>query len=482
MKSSLLGFVVVLVLGRNVVVGFSCRGWSSCPSCLFLKKGDVNRDVFVYNETLLSKDGMRYSDEPKDSKRRKQREESTSTTLSDQSRKTSNQHEELAQCLLDPVTTIQDVRRIKHESNINDWMQQAVRTVDRPFCKWSVKSQIDFVKVLQDFQAYESIMLFLCHLGKPSVKVCTTAMFSMALSVGHRHLAAEILDLMDEQEVQPTTLTFIALLGSIDGAKATSQIMKRIENYKDVQLSAEVYNSAIFACKRKAAPNDTSNDWQTALNLLQTMRRKRIQPTVKTYHATLQVLAGTGQVQMAKSIMQQLLSTPNIKPDDRVWAAAMNVCADALDYKGAIDFINQMQATGHRPNLMHASILLKAFALSGQDDMSLCALEMMTRLDNNTTNGDNALAFYLPRISPDLIALNTIISACAKAGNIQGALAVVDRMKDGEFQDPITGKIISPDRISYHNILSSCKNPETAMLVVKEVRSTRLCEKNPFKP
>jgi pentatricopeptide repeat protein len=376
--------------------------------------------------------------------------------------------------ILDTDHVFEKVRWIRNGKDIDSWINEIVQRADNPFDGWNVKSQIEFVKLLQSYHAYPAILLFLRRMGTPNVKVCTTAMFAVALSAEYRYLAMEILDFMDAQNVPPTSLTFIALLGSVDGAKATSKTMKRIEKYKDVQLSAEVFNSAIFACKRKAEEENNSdkndlNDWQMALNWLQLMRRKRIQPTVKTYHAILQVLSGTGQVQVAKSIMQQLLNTPDIQPDDRVWAAAMNVCAEALDYQGTIDFINEMQASGHRPNLLHASILLKALALSGQAEMSLQVLDMMRRGEEEGNVADSSLPFRLPRISPDRIALNTIISACAKTDNIVAALSIVERMKDGEFQDPIGGKTIYPDLISYHNILKSCRSPETAMQIVKEV-------------
>ncbi len=456
-----------------MVVGFTSWGWARSPAYLLLASEKITHDLSAFNETVVLGEAIRSSDVFTNRRRKitsEKKNAKKTLPIVGQKNQGSNEEDDFSECLRDPAKAIQKVRKIRHVKDIHTWMQEVVRNgAERPFGRWSVKAQIDFVKVLQDYQAYEPIMFFLRHVGKASVKVCTTAIFSMALSSDHRYLASEILDFMEEQKVRPTSLTFIALLGSIDGAKATSQMMKRIESYKDVQLSAEVFNSAIFACKRKGKENDESNDWQTALNLLQVMRRKRIQPTVKTYHATLQVLAGTGQVQMAKSIMQQLHSTPDMKPDDRVWAAAMNVCADALDYNGAIDFLNQMQTGGHRPNLLHASILLKAFALSGKDVMSLQALEMMTRKEQTSKVDDLSLSFHLPPMFPDLIALNTIISACAHAGNIPAALSVVARMREGEFQDPVNGKIIFPDRISYHNILRSCQDPDIAMDIIKEV-------------
>jgi len=318
-------------------------------------------------------------------------------------------------------------------------------------------------------------MIFLREITQADVKVCTTAMFGFALSMNHRHLAISVLDLMDERGAEPTSLTFIAVLGSVDGAKATSSLMRRIEAYKKVELTEEVFNSAIFACKRRSSDGEPSTQWQTALNLLQVMRRKRIIPSLKTYHALLQVLGGTGQVPMAKSLLQQLHSTAGLAADDRVWAAAMNVCADIGDYDGALHFVREMYALGHRPNLLICSVVLKAFALGAQDKLALRALDMMTGRQVQGTPDEDFIppTFHLPPVPLDRIALNTVISACAKATNLAGAIEVLERMKRGEFLDPENGQEVTPDLISYHSVLKFCTDPQIAVSLVKEMRLSR---------
>lgn len=460
---------VFLVIGNEFAVGFVGRGLLSFHSSLSATRNHgADLDVTNFNRTLYSQDGGQNRNTTRGRRER---------TWIDRASLGSTQEFGSNNGLQTPPATFQALQRLTRVQDIDKWMQSAVRGEHLvTFGDWNVNSQIEFIKVLQQKRAYESIMMFLRHLERPHVKVYTTAMFAMAISSHDRHRALEILDWMDEREVQPTSLTFIALLGSVDGPAMTTRTMKRIESYQRVQLSAEVFNSAIYACRRRspargASPTSSANDWQTALNLLQAMRRKRIQPTVKTYRAILQVLSGTGQVSMAKSILQQLQNSPGLKPDDRVWAAAINVCAEAGDYNGAIHFINDMNATGYRPNLLHCSGLLQAFALSGQDEMALQALAMMTAQEGQTDNLNASFSFYLPPISPDLIALNTCIAACAKSGNIAAALSIAERMKEGEFRDPGKGGPISPDLISYNNILRFCEEPEAAKQIIKEVRT-----------
>jgi pentatricopeptide repeat protein len=158
-----------------------------------------------------------------------------------------------------------------------------------------------------------------------------------------------------------------------------------------------------------------------------------------------------------------------------VWAAAINICADIGDYDGAIHFVREMNAHGHPPNLLVCSVLLKAFALGAQDELALQALEMMVGRYAKGQPGEisSPPPFHLPQVPPDRIALNTVISACAKAKNLSGALKVLERMKRGEFVDTENGQEVTPDLISYHNILKFCTDPEFAMSLVKDMRLSR---------
>jgi pentatricopeptide repeat protein len=134
-----------------------------------------------------------------------------------------------------------------------------------------------------------------------------------------------------------------------------------------------------------------------------------------------------------------------------------------------------MNVRGHRPNLLICSVLLKAFALGAQDELALQALDMMVGRETNGHPQKDKIprTFHLPPVPPDRIALNTVISACAKAKNLAGALEVLERMKRGEFLDPENGQEVTPDLISYHSVLKFCTDPEFAMSLVKEIRLSR---------
>ncbi|CAJ1940268.1 unnamed protein product [Cylindrotheca closterium] len=367
---------------------------------------------------------------------------------------------------------------------INRWMkdiydeqtnQSLKDKTPNPFASLSSRDEINFVKLLQSKQAYESILLFV-QLGNPDVKVFTTAIFALALSRGpYRQRALDVLPLMDQQKVEPTSLTLIALLGSLDGPNAVSELMRTMER-RGITMTTEVFNSAIYAICRTPWGQSTAenSDFQVALNLFQKMKAKRIQPSSKTYHALLQVLAKTGKVDLAIPLLRQWKMSPIavIRSSDFVWLAAMHVCAQASDCDTVIQLAMEMQEMGCSPTLRHCSALLRAFARAGNDKLAFGTLQLMLG-DVDTVEIGNTRELRLPRIAPDLVALNTVIKSCAKAGNFEGASLIFQRMKAGEFFDPDTHYPISPDLITFHSMLQSCRDANLARDIVREIRFSR---------
>jgi pentatricopeptide repeat protein len=403
------------------------------------------------------------------------------------------------------------VRNINSAKQINAWMEGLVneklnyKTSNIPgqvvlvLDGWTTGDQNDFVRLLKDCKAFDAMLSFITHFASQDVYVYTTGIFAMGMSVHHRHLAMVLLNQMEQRGIQPTAVTCTAVLGSIDGPDAVLKVMNRFKAYSKagVEWNVDMFDSAIYACGREKRqpkrgrdhrqknnnninPRLRDRSWQTAMRLFHQMRQYRLAPTTNTYVALLRALAPTGQVKIALSLLDGLQHTPNLKLDDRVWGAAINICAQASDYKASIRVIQQMQQLGVRPSLRHCTALLKALTRSGQDHLALIVLEMM--LGNvehssitfaSSTKGDR-FSLSLPPTAPDLIALNTVLSACSKAGNFKGTKDLFDRIKEGAFIDPQSGHSIAPDRISYHCVLAACRDPNVARDIVKEVSGRRV--------
>ena len=247
--------------------------------------------------------------------------------------------------------------------------------------------------------------------------------------------------------------------------------MNRFDRYKGVKLHSEVFHSAIYACCRSPRDlNPSDREWQAALSFFRLMRRRRLAPTTKTYVALLQVLARTGKVKIAISLLRELQGTPGLRADDKVWGAALNVCAQAADFNEAIRLVNEMNVTGSRPNAYHCSALLNALAKAAKDELALAAFEMMIGQPDPSFS-----RFYLEPTPPDLVAVNTVMSACSRAGNFKDTKVLFEKLKGGNFFDVQTHKVISPDRISYHCVLASCRCSQTARELIKEVSKDNIC-------
>eukprot|EP00532_Pseudo-nitzschia_australis_P005643 CAMPEP_0168175196 /NCGR_PEP_ID=MMETSP0139_2-20121125/6976_1 /TAXON_ID=44445 /ORGANISM="Pseudo-nitzschia australis, Strain 10249 10 AB" /LENGTH=1193 /DNA_ID=CAMNT_0008093533 /DNA_START=314 /DNA_END=3892 /DNA_ORIENTATION=+ len=451
---------------------------------------------------------------------------------------------------------------IQSPSKIKEWIieelqrQHGTSTSLPSWALWSIHEQVQFVKYLQQRRAYTSILPFLSILdfypkktgnGNPAnshdrclsrtkrtqnhlVKVYTTALFAISSSndlnqqdrnrpMDTKALVLEILDRMHRNRVPATTLTYVAIFKNLQGRPADVAQMigfleKRERNLPDTGgtrnnrtlWDAEVYNAAIYACRRQihrfrrtsrtigdenvrtntVSNPDSNKGWQTAVSLMQQMQRKGISPTSKTFLAVLEVLSQQhGKVPVMKSIIQQWKNSKaagacDNDEEDRIWATALNACAVVGDYCQALKFIEEMMSGTCTPNLRHCTALLKAIAggkSCSQNQLAMTALDAM--MGNETAvlevqdgNSNKQYRVLLPRTDLDLVALNTILSIVVKAGSFGDAQVLLNRIKRGEFSDD-SGNILSPDRITYHNLLAGSSDPETAKRIVKEMRLSR---------
>ncbi|VEU41164.1 unnamed protein product [Pseudo-nitzschia multistriata] len=361
------------------------------------------------------------------------------------------------------------------------------------------------------------------------VKVYTTALFALSActdsgqqdwnhGLDTKPMVLEILDQMDRNHIPATTLTYVAIFKNLQGRPADVAQMIRFLEQRERNLApkaknpgklwdAEVYHAAIYACRshsnrfRRTSrssdngygsrnesmnPNFDNKDWQTAIALMQQMQSKGVSPTSQTYLAVLEVFGQhPSKMAVMKSIIQQWKNSKaagvcNNEEDDRIWATALNACAVAGDYCQALKFIEEMMSEGCAPNLRHCTALLKA--ISGakgypQDQLAMTALNAMMGNETaalETQDGDNGKDYrvLLPCTDLDIVALNTVLSIVVKAGNFEDAMVLFNRIKRGKFRNA-AGGMITPDRITYHNLLAGSSDPETAKRIVKEMRLSR---------
>jgi len=376
------------------------------------------------------------------------------------------------------------LRKFANKEEINQWMQDKVNENDSEKLAtnsffpqtWSSRDETDFIRALRDMGAYQALELFVYRFARKNVFVYTAAISALANSRDRRmrFRALRLLDKMDEDRVLPTSFTFEALFQSIDGPEAAKQLMTRLEPYnKRTKFSVESFNQAIMACSRTPPRrHPTNKSWQLALDFAHNLRRQGLRPNLKTYTSLLHVCAQTGQVRIAMSLFREIESNPDLTPNERVYGSLLNVCAQAGNYKLASDLLQTMKKNENPINLYHCSAFLKALSMNGKVEISLQVLDMMTGVPLSHQSKDSGSAFQateIPRIAPDLVALNTILKCCAQAGDFSAARKLVDRMKEGDFTSPGRPTRIYPDETSYSLLLSSCSDPIEARAILREV-------------
>jgi pentatricopeptide repeat protein len=114
-------------------------------------------------------------------------------------------------------------------------------------------------------------------------------------------------------------------------------------------------------------------------------------------------------------------------------------------------------------NTVHIGALLSALANNGEDRL---ALEILHNFENGTS-AKVADDLVLHPVTLDLVAINTILAACARANNFDTAKEILHQLKSGNFEG------LAPDVISYNTVLSACGDATEAKLLVKEMRASR---------
>ncbi len=303
----------------------------------------------------------------------------------------------------------------------------------------------------------------------------------------YRMRATSLLDEMDSLGIPPNSYIITATFLSVDGGKASREMIKRARSYKGIDIDVRVYNAAIYACSRMY--NDSKNGWESALSLFHEMRREGIRPNQQTYASLLQTCAKSGQVKIAFSLFDEMKNTPKMDISNvKVWGAILRACSVAGEWEKAIELVLEMNQRKVPINVIHMNAVIASFARIGCDTKSLEILNAMTHTkpvsflksilpEQHRANSiqENSVGYCLP--SPDLVSINTVLSAFADRSKKDEALNLLNRVKLGEFSSQQGSKLfcVKPDIVSYNSVLATLQNPSEVLSFINEVSSLVLC-------
>ena len=284
----------------------------------------------------------------------------------------------------------------------------------------------------------------------------------------------------DGETIKPNSYTLSSvLLGIDDGTQALEILQQFEEKYRredchhDI-LTVQVYNVAIRACGKtyRARKKDQMNpveEWQLGLSLYNRMKRQGPSPNEQSYIAVLEVLAEAGQLRVAMSIFDEVkqISTDEVK--SKLYKPLLKACATTENANLAERFIQQLKYDELNITTEHMNLMLLTLA---KCKMHTRALEVLQKMVEGQGT-DHSMA------PPDIISFNTVLSACANAGEYEAARDLLDDMREGLYLIPnqredIQGSMIEvrPDVISYNTVIS-CADAASAFDLINEMRLTR---------
>mmetsp|Transcript_13291 Transcript_13291/g.43302 ORF Transcript_13291/g.43302 Transcript_13291/m.43302 type:complete len:234 (+) Transcript_13291:20-721(+) len=126
------------------------------------------------------------------------------------------------------------------------------------------------------------------------------------------------------------------------------------------------YNAAISAHAKL-------ENWEQALELYEEVKKQRgLHPDLITYTALMNVLQKNGQWRQAMEVLGELEARGGgLEPDAYAYDAMIATCRRARRWQKAVDLFDELQARGLTPNVITCNMVLSACAKAGQVDTAL---------------------------------------------------------------------------------------------------------------
>mmetsp|Transcript_86451 Transcript_86451/g.153094 ORF Transcript_86451/g.153094 Transcript_86451/m.153094 type:complete len:962 (+) Transcript_86451:53-2938(+) len=228
------------------------------------------------------------------------------------------------------------------------------------------------------------------------------------------------------------------------------------------------YNLVISTCA-------AAGRWQEALILLERMKAKGFERTIRTYNCVLNALEKAGRTKLHLKILEKMfVEEPDLEPSANTLATAIQSCISAREPQRAMYFV--FLAFDYDGIELTRNYFVKAFLACKLTGMWPRALTLLERLDDNGFNASVAIlnsimqsfakagepyaaekfarAEYSRRgIKPDIITYNTLVSAWAKAQPSPEITKIREVMSEMETHAKNGRPWLSPDTNTYNNLI-----------------------------
>lgn len=262
------------------------------------------------------------------------------------------------------------------------------------------------------------------------------------------------------------------------------QAISEMESAVESGLPADeyVYGSGVGAAA-------SSGRWREALGVLRRMQEDGsvVAPTTAVYNAAIKACARAGKAELAVALLEEMRANATKAAEAARTAGAAGVGAGEAPSIGDVSGSGRTSVRGGarirtRPGAMTVGRRSGGVAEEGLSSSRLNGVERGREdavIESRSISGANGMKRGLRRArsradgssspsgcDPDIQTINTVMSACAKAGNWQLALEV---METGRRQDGL-----HPTRVTYNTAISACGRGGEGDRAVRLLREMRL--------
>lgn len=178
---------------------------------------------------------------------------------------------------------------------------------------------------------------------------------------------------------------------------------------------------------------------EMALELLDDMRAKGMEPEGRTYGCAIAACAKEGRWERALELLESAKKSGSLRNLGLpAYNSALHACEKGGQAGRAIALLDQMEAEGISPDVRSYTAAIGACGKTGNVELWLPeAMNLLTRAKNARS----------PAAKPNVFAYSAAISVCAKAGQSTLALELLNEMETSGLE---------PDAIAFNSALHAC--------------------------
>lgn len=244
--------------------------------------------------------------------------------------------------------------------------------------------------------------------------------------------AMEMLEGCAKNSIKPTAALYNNVLASLTRKGRPEAVISWAQ-----QMTAGGIKLDRVACNTLLKAYSEVGNLQEAVTMLTTMMRGDALPSpdAVSFNTIISALAHSGEPQKAEEVLNTMADT-GLKPDAHSFTGVISGYARAAKPEKAAHVLQRMLSLGVPPDTAVFNAVLLAFANSSD---AAGALRTFSEFEQRTYD-------ECPNAAPDLVSYNTLISACARAGQPVEAEQAFHRL---------VAQGLKPDQVSFSTVLSA---------------------------